>query len=375
MKPVLLLKFPYSSRFGGGEQHTLLLARELDQRGTPFFFCGSCSVLLKEFRDRGWHATRFWAGKEPVAAWSLVLFPLTAPFAFVALAIALLFYRFAKKTRTLYCISFTEKVLLTPFARLLGMTVLWVEHIEVRRRRWLTLNPLRLPYRWWSRLATIIVISRVIESDLVAMGVSPDRIRVVYNGIDLTPYANGNRRMSHWTKQFTVGAVARLEPEKGIAYLLRAFQKLLTVIPHARLLIVGDGSERKQLEWLGRQLGIGGQVQWVGFQKNIPGWMKHFDCFVLPSVGRESFGIVLLEAMASACPVVASNLGGIPEIVQNNQTGILVEPADSELLMQALLFLYRHPDMAMQLGLRGRVRVEEHFSLERSLEQLLAFFP
>ena len=102
--------------------------------------------------------------------------------------------------------------------------------------------------------------------------------------------------------------------------------------------------------------------------------MKAFDCFALSSVGRESFGIVLLEAMAAGCPIVASNLGGIPEIVHNNQTGILVEPGDPELLMQALLYLYRHPDVAMQLGIRGRARAESHFSLQRSLDQLVALF-
>ena len=372
MKPVLILKFPYSSRFGGGEHHTLTLCEAIRKQGGRVYFLGSCAVLRKEFRDRQWPARRFWAGKEPVSWWALLLFPFSSLLVILPLIAVIAFYRIRHKTRTAYCLSLTEKILLTPFLRLLGYRVIWGEHVEARR--WLTQNPYRFLYRWWSRMATIMAISNAIRDQLIAMGIREERIVVIYIGVDLGPHPDIQRRMFHWTKRFVVGTVARLEPEKGIAFLLKAFQQLITVIPHARLIIVGDGTERKKLEWLARQLAIERQVQWVGFQRNIPEWMKAFDCFALSSVGRESFGIVLLEAMAAGCPIVASNLGGIPEIVHNNQTGILVEPGDPELLMQALLYLYRHPDVAMQLGIRGRARAESHFSLQRSLDQLVALF-
>ncbi len=373
MKPVLILKFAYASQYGGGERHTELLAETIRERRGAVYFVGSCSVLLRDFRKRHIPARRWWAGKEPVSWWSVLLFPFTAIFAFAGLVGVLVWYRAVHRVKSLWCLSLTEKMLVTPVARCLGMKVFWAEHVAAGR--WLVANPFRPLYTLSSRFATAVVISQNIAESLRGVGVPAEQIRVVYTGVDLGPYAELHRRTAHWTKQFLVGTVARLEEEKGISVLLGAFQKLLVVVPQARLIVVGEGTQRRKLEWLAKQLTIDRSVQWVGFAKNIPAWMKSFDLFVLPSVGREAFGIVLLEAMAAACPVVASNLGGIPEIIQNNRNGILVEPGDSELLMQAMLYLYRHPDVAMHLGATGRRWVEDRFSLPATLDQLLGLFP
>lgn len=373
MKPVLIMKFPYASRFGGGEKHTLTLVDALKERGVPTYFIGSCSVLRRELRQRHVPVLPWSVGKEPVKIWSLVLFPLTAVWAFVSLTLLLVWYRVFARVGTLYCLSLTEKVVITPVARLLGMKVLWVEHVTFER--WLSQNPLRFLYAAWGRLAHIVAISDIVRRQLRALGVPARSITVVHNGIDLAPYAQYHRQAFHWTRKFIIGMIARLDAEKGIAYLLRAFHDLLPLLPHARLIIVGDGPERRELEWLARRLGVAEKVQWVGFQENVSEWVKSFDCFVLPSVGRESFGIVLLEALASGCPVIASNLGGIPEVIENGRTGILVEPGDAGFLMSALLYVYRHPDVAMKLGSQGRARVHAHFSLQAKLEELLDLFP
>lgn len=373
MKPVLIMKFPYASRFGGGEKHTVTLVDALTERGVRVYFIGSCSVLCKELGARHVPVLPWFVGKEPVKLWSLALFPFTALWALFSLTPLLVWYRLTARVGTLYCLSLTEKVVITPVARLLGMRVLWVEHVTFER--WLSKNPLRFLYAVWSRLARIVAISNIIRKQLLALGVPEQAVSVVHNGIDLAPYATFHRQAFHWTRRFIIGMIARLDAEKGIAYLLRAFHDLLPLLPHARLIIVGDGPERRELEWLARRLGISDTVQWVGFQENVAEWVKSFDCFVLPSVGRESFGIVLLEALASGCPVIASDLGGIPEVIENNRTGILVEPGDAGLLMSALLYVYRHPDVAMKLGGQGRARVHAQFSLAAKLEELLALFP
>lgn len=321
---------------------------------------------------RQWPARRWWAGKEPVAVWSLALFPFTLLPVFLGLCGLIVWYRFRRRSGTLYCLSLTEKILCTPVARILGMRVLWMEHVSPRR--WLSKNPLRLFFVLWSRLATVIVVSENQQREYEQLGVPANRLVIVYNGVSLAPYHAVQRRIFHWTRRFLIGTIGRLEEEKGTTFLLQAFHKLLVMVPHARLIIVGEGSQRKSLEWLVRQLGIADAVQFVGFQRDIAGWVASFDCFALPSIERESFGIVLLEAMAALCPVIGTNVGGIPNVIENNRTGILVEPADSELLMGALLYVYQHPDIAMQLAVNARRSVEERFTLTEMLRRLLELF-
>lgn len=374
MKTTLILKFPYSSNFGGGEQHTLAVFSAVAAAGGTFFFAGSCRVLLKEFRRRGWQFRRWHVGKEPVALWSVALFPLTFLFALPSLLVLLLRYRFGKRVRMVYCLSLTEKVVATPIARLLGMEVVWMEHVEGTSRRWLRLNPLRLPYVLWSRLARIVVLSEHVRASFRALGVPDRSLRVIYYGIDTSPFQDFHRSIAHWTRQFIIGSVGRLDPEKGYAYLLHAFQKLLAFLPQARLILAGDGPERRQLEWLARQLNVDRLVQFVGFQEHPAGWYKTFDCFVLPSTGREAFGIVLLEALAATCPVVATKVGGIPEVIAHGKTGLLVEPANVEALLQGILAVYQHPDVALQRATAGREMVAERFSHEAMVEQFLELF-
>lgn len=371
MKSILIFKFPYASQYGGGEKHTLDVCDAAFARGCHVFFVGSCSVLLQEFRKRGWPAHKWYAGKEPVALWSLLVFPITAIPAWLGMLGILVAYRVRRKTKIVYCLTLTEKVLITPWARLLGMKVIWVEHVAPGR--WLRLNPLRLLYILCAPLAAIVVISQNIYRELRKLTVSASSLTLIYNGVDLNPYRDFQRRTFHWSKQFLVGTIGRLEPEKGQAYLLRAFQTFLSMVPHARLLMAGDGSQRGPLEWLARQLGIERSVQFVGFQppEHIPKWLMSFDCFALPSTVRESFGIVLLEALAAQCPVVASNLGGIPEIIQHNVNGLLVPPADTEALFQALLAVYQHPDGAQERAENGRRTVEERFSLSMMQEHMM----
>lgn len=370
---ILILKFPYSSLFGGGEQHTISLVEELRKKGFSFFLISSCPVLLQEFKKRNWHNRKIWAPKEPVAKGSLLLFPFLAPFFFIRLFSLLITYRLNYRIKIIYCFSLTEKVLITFPARLLGLKVVWIEHVTPER--WLSFNPLKIFYIWYSRFAKIVVVSQAIKNQLVEnIKINLARITVIYNGIDL-PIVNFHDFRSRVNKKgFIIGVVARLEEEKGIEYLIRAVEIVNKIIPQLRLIIVGDGSQRKNLQWLVSSIGISNQVQFVGFQKNTTGWIRNFDVLVLPSAKRESFGVVLIEAMASLRPVIASRIGGTTEIVEHHKNGLLVEPANSEELAQAIIYLYNNPQKVLEMIKSAREKVESSFSKKQMAESFEKLF-
>jgi len=372
MHNILIFKFPYSSLFGGGERHTLLVVEELQKKGFNFFLVSSCPILLKEFKARKWPAFKTWGGVEPVARWALLVWPLVAPLALINLVFVLLYYRLRHKVKILYCLSLGEKILATLPAKILGMEVFWLEHVTVER--WLSQNPLKVFYRMFSGMATVVVISKIIGKQLEEMvGIPKERIKVIYNGVDLSKFRLKEYRWGD-VARYNIGCVARLEKEKGIEFLIQAVKIVREFIPFARLIIVGEGPERRKLMWLSERLGLKEIIQWVGYQREIEKWYGFFDALVLPSVKRESFGITLVEAMAMGIPVVASRLGGIPEIIDHKKNGFLAKPGDSQDLADQLMYLYNNRSEVRQMILAARKKIEDQFSLERMIRDFYLLF-
>lgn len=372
MKNILIFKFPYSSLFGGGERHTILLVEELSRKDFSFHLVTSCPVLLKEFKERRWKAQKIWAGREPVSKGALLLWPLTAPFVSIIFFFTLLYYRLWRKTSILYCLSLTEKILATLPAKLLGMKIFWVEHVTVER--WLSKNPLRVFYKMLARLTTIVVISQAIKNQLKdVIGINEKNIVVIYNGVDLRKFKMKEYR---WGKvaRYNIGCVARLEKEKGIEFLIQAIKIVKEFIPFVRLIIVGEGQEKRKLIWLSERLGLKEIIQWVGYQQEVEKWYGYFDAYVLPSVKRESFGITLVEAMACGIPVIASKIGGTTEVVDPKKTGLLAKPGDSQDLADQLMYLFNNRSEVREIVIKAREKVEEMFSLERMARDFYLLF-
>jgi spore coat protein SA len=166
--------------------------------------------------------------------------------------------------------------------------------------------------------------------------------------------------------QFVVLAVAHLIPEKGIEVLLKALSKVPEEV-HAW--IVGAGPEADRLKQVAN--GLTGRVRLFGLQSDVLPYMQAADCLVCPSVWAEAFGLVNIEAMACELPVVASRVGGIPEIVESGRNGMLVEPGDVSQLAAALTHLVEHTELRRQMGRQARSDVLERYSTERRLEQHL----
>ena len=364
---ILVTRFPFESAMGGLEKHTLTLVDSLGKRDFKFFLLSSCPILRAEFKKRNLPSLKPLAGKDPVSRGALIKFCFWFPFFTLEMVPLLFYFRVFKKCKRLFCLSLAEKLVLTPIARLLGYKVVWMEHTLIDN--WLTLNPLKFLYRWWSRQVKIVAISFAIKKQLVEIGVDSERVVVIHNGIDQAAFAAGATPSPRYKKTFVVGYVGRLSKEKGLSTLLQAVKIARDVIPNLRVILVGDGSEKSDLRWLAKNIGIDSLVQFVGWQEQPAKWLVNFDLVVLPSTRREAFGIVLLEAMALGKPVVASRVGGIPEVVEQNKTGLLVEAGNHEMLAQAIINLYNQPDSLKQFGENGRNRALEFFSLAKMLNK------
>ena len=194
-------------------------------------------------------------------------------------------------------------------------------------------------------------------------------VSLIYNGVDLDRYDHQEAcctlpdeyGMEPGSK--IVGVVARLEPEKGHPTLLEAWPAVLRAVPDTYLLIVGEGSRRDALEAQARELQIAHRVVFTGRRDDVPAVTAALDVAVLPSY-REAQGLSVLEAMALSRPVVASNVGGIPEMIEDGVTGLLVPPHDAEALAAAIVRLLRDHPYADTLGRAGHDLVHDRFCIE-----------
>lgn len=203
-----------------------------------------------------------------------------------------------------------------------------------------------------------------------------NKVKLIYYGIDCVPFevAKVASSLNYSGQIFTLGTVARLVPQKSIETLLYAF---LTFKSNAsspvRLRIAGDGPLRAKLQNLAIDLGINQDVEWCGKIENVPAFMASLDVFSLTSL-YEGLGLVMLEAMAAGLPVVASSISAIPEIVVNNQTGLLVPPGDHVAFSNAFFRLYSDPHYRQSLGISGHERLVTYFSIQKMTQQTLAAY-
>lgn len=170
-----------------------------------------------------------------------------------------------------------------------------------------------------------------------------------------------------------VGIVGRLVEQKGHVYLLRAMRRVMDEVPDTRLVVVGEGALRGSLEALAAELGIAGRVHFLGYRTDVPHLTRQFDVAVIPSL-FEGFGMVCLEAMAAARPVVASRVSAIPEIIEDGETGLLVPPRDPGALAGAVLRVLANPEQGRRMGARGRGRLEDEFTVDAMVQKTLDFY-
>ena len=228
-----------------------------------------------------------------------------------------------------------------------------------------------------NRVEAVIAISRQIEQSLITGGVSMSRVRTLYSGIDLSKRQSPHddqeirRLIGLPSGAVLLGTVANLFPRKGYEVMLRALPAIVYAVPTVHYVIVGsdDHGYADRLKRLASELTIADRVHIVGFQDPVQPFLAALDLYMHPAL-MEGFGIAVVEAMAMGKAVVATTTGGLPEVVAQGETGLLVPPGDVESLAEAAISLLENKFRREQMGVCGRMRAQEKFSLDASVAHM-----
>jgi glycosyltransferase involved in cell wall biosynthesis len=217
----------------------------------------------------------------------------------------------------------------------------------------------------------VVAVSGAVKDALIESGISHKKIDVIYNSIPLERFNPGmvernavRRELGLDDNNIVMGTVGKLHQGKGVFELLSAAHRLAEEYPNVRLIYVGDGPERTRLEQEAQRLSMNDKVIFPGVRKDIERMYAAIDIFVLPSTCREAFGMVLIEAMAMGKPVIATTMGGIPEIVDNDVNGLLVPPHNPDAIAHAMARYIEDSEFTWKVALEGRKKVEQKFSDE-----------
>ena len=217
-------------------------------------------------------------------------------------------------------------------------------------------------------LDRILTVSESIRKTLISNGIRPELVETVYEGID-PDWIDRQQATSMPFSQdsLVVGTVAHLSEEKGHIDILKAVSLIRRKAPKTRFVFIGEGLMRGQLERYAAVLGVDDIVDFIGFRKDSEALMKHFDVFCLPSLS-EGLSSAIMSAMACGLPVISTEVGGIPELVIHEQSGLLVSPSSPEELADALYRILTSPEDRESFGKAGRMIVESRFTVRNKLK-------
>jgi len=246
--------------------------------------------------------------------------------------------------------------------------------------------PLRI-YKWLDlgvtlRLFTrIVTVSEAVRRQVLRAGYPAERVLTLHDAVDATTFSLDKLQIGAQVRQglgcatdhLLVCAVGRLSPEKGHGFLLAAFREVVAAVPEARLVLVGDGPLRSRLQAQAARWSLSDHVIFAGYRNDVEAIIAASDLLVMSSL-REGFGDPIIEAMALCKPVIASRVGGMVEIVRDEETGLLVPSGDPDTLALAMIKLLKDPQAREQMGLQGRQVALREFSVQRLADDLAKLY-
>jgi glycosyltransferase involved in cell wall biosynthesis len=353
-----------STFFGGPERQMLGLASGLPQEEESLFLSfaegGRCRAFLAAARKEGFRAD---ALKHDTPYFRSAIREITA-------------YLQEHQARVLFCHGYKSNLLGRRAARRAGIPVVAVSRGWTgetwRVRLYEALD--RMCLRW---MDCVVCVSEAQAARVRQAGVKAEKVRVIPNAVDPERFTDADpscqRKLLRYFRSppsHIVGAAGRLSPEKGFGILIDAAAEVVRQEPAVGFVIFGDGPCREALTQQLRQAGLASSVVLAGFRTDLDRFLPHFDQFVLPSF-TEGMPNVILEAFAASVPVVATAVGGTPELVEDGQTGFLVPPGDAVALAGRILEGVRSPERLRDLALAGRERVLERHTFSAQAEDYL----
>ncbi len=346
---------------GGAEEHMLTLLRSLDRSLFRLHLICTPHVLDDLRPDL----------PRDVQCYGLSFSKLTE----VGAALALRSYLRRNRITILHSHLFYSSLFASPVGRAAGVPViLETPHLrEVWRHGWKASYAIdRMVGRCVDRY---IAVSKANAEYLVnAKRLPASKVTVVWNGCNLTrfdpalrPSAELKTSLGFRATDRMLLVAGRLEPQKGHRILLEAYPSLRREFSDLRLVCIGDGALRTELEAQARQLGIADDVRFLGFQPNVPEWIALADVNVLPSF-FEGLPLIAIETLAMARPMVATAVDGTPEVIVHGKTGLTVPPGDPDKLAGAIARLLRDPELGRKLASAGRSWVMQHFTEQHQIE-------
>jgi len=244
-------------------------------------------------------------------------------------------------------------------------------------------TPLRLKYfhYFFGRYATaVIAVSKAVKENLEKYE-HIKNAKVIYNGIDPDLFKPASieekvlkkKQLGLNKNDFVLGNVGRMDYWKNQRILIEILPDLKKISPQIKLILVGGGEEEGNLKKSAIKKGVKNDVIFLGQRSDVNQILKAFDIFVFPSL-TEGLPLVVIEAMATGLPIVASHVGGIPELVVNGETGFLVSPASKEEIKEAIIKLLNNPELRKEMGQIARKRFETHFSLPQMVQKYIEVY-
>jgi len=348
---------------GGGQRSLLLLLERLDRKKfKPFLVCPSEGGLTEKVESLGIEARII----RVRGAKSLNVF-----------ATAAAVFKFKKLIRRkgihlIHTDSPRQAFYAGLAARLTRTPLVWHARVSTPEKR-------SFEKFLFNHASKVIAVSDAASQRYRGFERFDEKVTVIHNGVDLTEF--GPKPIDRKLKQefkikedlMLVGTLGQLIPGKGQEVFLKAAARIFDRTSKVIFMIVGDGNHayRKKLEDLCTDLGLSGNVVFTGFREDIPRIMNTLDIVVLPSTTHlEGFSRVIIEAMASSKPVIATDSGGNPEAIENGTTGILVPAEDSNRLAASILDLVQDEDKRKRMGAAGKQRAERLFSIEKNISRI-----